>query len=714
MHLKSILLSTIFILTFCFSSFSQFTDIQVLKFIENESDQDLIERNTVFLLSGAYHHANMIMDEFLKKDPDNANYNYRRGFATFNSKADPRLAIAYLEKAITKVSKSYDMTSVREKSASIDSYFYIGRSYHKLYELDKARIYYKEFIKKADRKSFLMKDAKVLLKQCDVAENLMAFPKDFQIVNLGDAVNSAYPDYSSFVSIDGNALYFTSRRVREDSSNVRFREPGANMYKEDVYVSYKGEDGSFQPAQLMPFSTPGRNDATVCVKADERIAYLYRDGKTGGDIYYSLYENNRFGDINPLDIPGVNTENWEPHFTITSDGKTAFFVSDRPGGHGGRDIYRIVQMPNGEWSKPMNLGPKINTEYDEDSPFLAVDDKTLYFASNGPNSMGGFDIFLSVLDDEGNWSDPINLGYPMNTADDDLYYSTTADGRTGYLTSYRPDSKGEKDIYEIKNDFLGVKEVIVFRGTIQPKSGNRLPESLAFKLTCEDCPEESVIEIFPRLTDGNFITNVESNKTYSFDVTFRGRSVFHESFETVSTDEYSEIVKHFMFDLATKEVQEVIEEEELAEEEQKVVTELEVIEEMPAEEVKDVVFEPLVYKYNFGYNVSKLDLNNSKLNEVFELLVLDVNQGRKEIVVTINSSASQVPTATFKTNENLAQKRAEDAKKLVASFVKKYNLPEDIKIVIDTVKVDGPEYIEGSAGNKDRYIPFQYVEFIVE
>lgn len=704
MHLKFIFTTICFSLLIQFSGISQFSDRDILKFIEKESDQDLMERNTVFLLSGAFHHANMIMDEFLKKDPENANFNYRRGFATFNSKADPQLAIPYLEKAITNVSRNYDMTSAREKSASVDSYFYLGRSYHKLYELDKARKYYKEFIKKADSKSFLLKDARVNLKQCDVAEQLLAFPKNYEIINLGEAVNSSYPDYSSFVSIDGNALYFTSRRVRADSSNIRFRDPGANMYKEDVYVSYKDINGEFQPAQLMPFSTPGRNDATVCVNPDERMAFLYRDEKNGGNIYFSQYENNRFGDINVLDIPGVNTDNWEPHFTISSDGRTAFFVSDRPGGFGGRYIYRVVRLPNGEWSKPMNLGPKINTEYDEDSPFLALDNKTLYFASNGSTSMGGFDIFLTVLDDDGNWSDPINLGYPMNSADDDIYYSTSADGRTGYLTSIRPDSKGEKDIYEVKNDFLGVSNIVVFRGDIKTKSGARLPEDLAFVLNCDECPTKSTIQIYPRLSDGNFITTVDKGKSYSFNITFKGKPIFSDQFDTPNTNDYTEIVRRYIVDLPTREVKEVIE---------KVAQQIDSPEQY-REETQQVTFGQLYYQYNFDYNVTKLDLNNSKINEIFEQLAKDISQGRKNVVITINSSASRVPTTTFVTNENLAKKRAEDAKSLMKSFIDKYNLPKETKIVVQTVKVDGPAYVVGSASDTEKYRPYQYVEFKID
>src|SRR5690606_26222092 len=153
-------------------------------------------------------------------------------------------------------------------------------------------------------------------------------------------------------------------------------------------------------------------EATISVSSDERRIYIYQDAAGGGDIYYSDFTNNSFSQIEELPFKGINSNDWETHCTVTPDGQNMYFVSNRPGGYGGRDIYRIVKLPNGNWSEPQNLGPEINTPYDEDSPFIAVDNKTLYFSSNGSKSMGGFDVFVSFRDELNNWSTPVNMGYP--------------------------------------------------------------------------------------------------------------------------------------------------------------------------------------------------------------------------------------------------------------------------------------------------------------
>ena len=234
---------------------------------------------------------------------------------------------------------------------------------------------------------------------------------------------------------------------------------------------------------MLEFCEADKNEATVAVSADERRVYIFKDTEGNGDIFYSDFTSNRFQKVKHLDNENINSDAWEPHITVTPDGQQMYFSSNREGGFGGRDIYRMVKLPNGEWSEPMNLGPEINGPWDEDSPFIAVDNKTLYFASNGEKSMGGFDIFISVRDENNNWSNPINLGTPLNSTGDDLYYTTTMDGLTGYLTSFRKDGVGEKDIYEIKNDYLGLENIAVLKGEIEAINGD-LPEDVAVTVRC--------------------------------------------------------------------------------------------------------------------------------------------------------------------------------------------------------------------------------------
>src|SRR6185369_11165079 len=140
---------------------------------------------------------------------------------------------------------------------------------------------------------------------------------------------------------------------------------------------------------------------------------------------------------------------WESHACLTNDGNTIYFVSDRPGGFGGRDIYRCVKLPNGAWSKALNVGPVINTEYDEDGGFMHPDGKTFFFASKGHKTMGGFDIMFSILDEDNKFTEPFNLWHPINTPDDDVFYTTSHDGKRAYFSSAKEGGYGEKDIYMI-------------------------------------------------------------------------------------------------------------------------------------------------------------------------------------------------------------------------------------------------------------------------
>ena len=166
----------------------------------------------------------------------------------------------------------------------------------------------------------------------------------------------------------------------------------------------------------------------------------------------------------------------------------------------------------------MNMGPTINTPYDEDSPFIAVNNNTLYFASNGPTSMGGFDIFVTFRDEENQWSEPANLGYPINSTGDDIYYTTTVDGLKGYLSSFRKDGYGEKDIYEIQNDYLGNRPISSLRGSFVSTDGSPLSENLDVKIICMNCENDGEKSLNPRVKNGSFFGVLSRCKIMKFNI----------------------------------------------------------------------------------------------------------------------------------------------------------------------------------------------------
>lgn len=537
-----------FALLASFTSFSQLTDDQVKELIQNSDEDKLLSENSRMMAEGSFFQAEMIADKLLTFQPESPNYNYRKGFLALEIRKDYQTAIPFLTKAIKDTKPHYDAFSVKEQSAPADAFYHLGNAYQLSGNMEKAIEYYNLFLTNSNGKSETITLAKLRIAQCENAKKAIAAPINVALKNLGKSVNTNYADYSPVISLDGSALYFTSRRPWENNSTENFRDPAINQYPEDVYVSYMDYDSSWTEAMKLDFCLPKRNEATIAVSSDERRVYLYEDSTGSGDIYYSDFYAAKFNDIKALNISGLNSEFWETHCMMSHDGSRIFFSSDRPGGFGGRDLYVIKKTGDTTWSEPINLGDKINTAFDEDAPFVSVDNKMLYFSSNGEKSIGGFDILTADLLDNGTWSESRNLGYPFNSTNDDIYYTTTIDGLRGYLTSFRGDGYGEKDIYEVNNDFLGVKSLAVLKGLIRNYDNSPLPEDfpVAMTLKCKDCTDEATTRtIYPRLKDGVFITNLQPCKTYTLAYVNANDKVnmYEEEFKTECTDQYQEITK---------------------------------------------------------------------------------------------------------------------------------------------------------------------------
>lgn len=524
------------------SSQAQYTVDEVKEMVQNASEDQLVVEASRMLQENYYYFSEIVVDKLLTIKPESANYNYRKGFIILGSRQDYLAALPYLQKAVKDIDNNFDMYSSKEESAPTDAYYHMARCYHLNEELDKAVEYYNLFIANSRKKSELIERAQLGIEQCAIAKDAIDHPKSAVVKNVGKEINTAFPEYAPVVSLDGQSLYFTSRRAWEDNSTEEYRDPMFYQYPEDIYVSYIDFDGSWTAPSKLDFCNGQNNEATIAISSDERRVYVYQDVTGMGDIYFSDFGQNKFNTLEQLQYQYVNTKYWETHCTVTPDGNNMYFVSERPGGFGGRDIYRIVKMPDGSWSEPQNLGPTINTPYDEDSPFLAADNKTMYFASNGAMSMGGFDIFVTVRDDNNVWSTPINLGYPINKTGDDLFYTTTIDGLKGYLSSFRPEGHGEKDIYEIQNDYMGVKNVVVLKGALKTIDGSQLSETAMISVKCVSCMDNK--EILPRLRDGAFITPLQACKEY--EIIFmknETEEVRREKFTTSCNKEYEEIYK---------------------------------------------------------------------------------------------------------------------------------------------------------------------------
>jgi outer membrane protein OmpA-like peptidoglycan-associated protein len=380
-------------------------------------------------------------------DSTNANINYKVGACYMNLPSKKKKAMPYMEKAITNVNKNYHEDEAGEKAAPRDAYYYYGKALHLSGRFEEAILQfekYKQFIGGHDRERW--QEVLRQIETCRNAELLTRNPENIIIKNLGDSINTMYADYGPVINADESVLMYTSRRPGSTGGE---RGPD-NSYYDDIYMSKRRPDGGWAyPTNFLPGLNTNSNEATIGLSADGQKLYIYKD-VNGGDIFYTMLNGGSWSTPVPFGDE-INSPSFETHLTISTDSSVMYFSSERPGGLGGVDIYRCTKLPNGHWSKAYLLDTAINTKYNEDAPYLHPDGKKLFFSSEGHNSIGGLDIFYTVIstDENGNtvYSTPINLRAPINTPDDDEFYVPTTDGIHAYFSSAREGGYGDQDLY---------------------------------------------------------------------------------------------------------------------------------------------------------------------------------------------------------------------------------------------------------------------------
>jgi len=446
-------------------------------------------------------------------DPMNSNINWKLGICYLNSTTEKTKAIPYLEKAILNTTVIYDEDSYAERNAFFVAYYDLAKTYHLNYQLDTAIKTYEKFkTYLSTRQTKTLLDVDRRIEMCNNAKELMAITQNVIITNLGQGINSSASEHSAVISADESTLIFTSRR--EGSTGGQQEENG--QYYEDIYISHKVAGEWSAPVQIDTNINTDGHDANIGLSVDGQQLFIYKDDYGDGNIYSSLLEGDRWSVPEKLGS-SINSKAWETHAVLSGDGNTLYFVSDRKGGYGGRDIYKCIKLPRGEWSLGQNLGPVINTPYDEDAPFIHPDGIQLFFSSNGHKSMGGFDIFYSELYEGDKWSEPINIGYPINTTDDDIFYITSADGKRAYYTSTKPGGFGEKDIYLISLPGAEEKSLTILKGTLLDRYGD-VPSGAEIIVTDNETGE--LVGIYtPNSKTGKylFILPEGGNYTVSYD-----------------------------------------------------------------------------------------------------------------------------------------------------------------------------------------------------
>ncbi len=408
--------------------------------IKPEFRENFVEAESEYLFE-EYAEALPDYEVLIRQYPDNDNINYKIGVCLLNNPYRKEESISYLEKAVQNINLKYKENNYRETEAPLEAYFYLGNAYRINNQLEKAIETYSLFKEQADEELYDLELVDEQIRACSTAMELMTRPVDIDMENMGDVINTRFAESNFVVSGDETALAYIQELAFYDAPFFAEKVDGEWSYPRNLIASQEFGEGVDDDVYPVALSYHG----------DEMI--IYRSDNFIGDLYSSKFVDGFWTPIQKLN-DNINTKYWESHACFTITGDTLYFTSNRKGGYGGLDIFISVRGEDGEWGIPENLGPEINTKYNEESPYITADGRTLYFSSYGHYNMGGYDVFYSTRLDDGKWSVPVNAGYPINTTDDDMFFVPVRNGTFAYFPRFREDSYGLTDIYllEIYSD----------------------------------------------------------------------------------------------------------------------------------------------------------------------------------------------------------------------------------------------------------------------
>jgi len=503
-------ISRILFLAYLLLSLSYFTQAQ--------NEKRYIKDGDVAKEAGDNKTALRLYLEAYKLNQTNASLNNKIGLQYLKSE--------YPHKCLSFFESAYKL----DPKVDVDILFYLGVANQENHRFAEALDFYKKYRATLPTTSPLLVKVDRRIYESENGIEYMAKPVDVKIESAGNVINSKFPDFAPVISADEKVMIFTSRRT--GSTGGLIDETGE--YFEDIYISKKVNGQWGTPQNIGANINTDGHDASIALSADGSELFIYKDDGAG-DIYYCKQRSDGSWS-KPLPIEGsVNSRaSYENAAAVSPDGNTLFFASNREGGYGGLDLYMVKMNDNGYWGKPTNLGPVINTADDDEGPFMDFDGMTLYFSSRAHKGMGGFDIFKTYYDStKAAWTEPINMGYPINSADNDIYFVLSGDGSHGYYASAKDDGVGEKDIYMISMPPREDKQALIekmkaMKLDVQPTvvAADPVPDvpivllPITIKGVIKDAETGATIATSIQLTDANgeLVSVVQSNENgmYSF------------------------------------------------------------------------------------------------------------------------------------------------------------------------------------------------------
>ncbi|MEK9619500.1 MAG: hypothetical protein VW078_05335 [Flavobacteriales bacterium] len=482
---------------------------------QNSKDLNLkIQGANQLMIEKKYSIAKDLWMEIVKQQPKNANTNYKTGLCLLESSNSKLESLKYLKIAAKKISKNYSPFDNTITTAPIEANFYLGKSYHINGFQDSAIIYLKKFKELASKKHYLKSENEKLLKWCENEKIVTDNSNNHLILDEFKNTNTTYDDFNPQVSRDGNTIVFSSNRTRSEKQNEEIFDINTGNHFVDLYVIYKDlKNESWMEPKLLKFSKSKSNQITIGKSNDiEKVFFTNggKDSKGKNTISYSRKNQNFSYAKEFLDLSGFNISS----LMITDDGENLFFSSDKSGGYGGEDLW-VCKRENNSWSKPTNMGASINSQFDEICPFLHPDGMTFFYSSNGEKSIGGYDVFYNQKGTDKNWSNSVNLGTPINTVNDEIYFSTSLDGKKGYYSS--SNSQQNLDIYSVDIANPYSNPVVLLNGYIDKGNSEALVYNFKIKLTNTDLDNNSKF-YEPNKFNGTYSFNVE--QCYHYDVQY--------------------------------------------------------------------------------------------------------------------------------------------------------------------------------------------------
>ena len=482
-----------------------------------------------------YEKAVLLYKKLLMKKPQSSQLNFLVGFGYLNTDYGKEQSIEFFKKAIKNMKKG------SADNAPLEVYYYLAYAYYYQNKYSDAQEVLNQVLAKIPKnENIFIKRVDELKKTCENAIIVSRNRLDLIVENLFE-INTKYSDHNALVDNNETEIIFTSRR-----SGTKMRVKFADgQYDENIYTALNIDSAWQTPYSLGKSVNSQQHDAATYISADFNTMIIHKYDRNKGDLYITKRNEDQSWSPAVKFAANINSKYKETSGCLSPDGNELYFTSNRRGGYGGLDIYVSKKQKDGSWGPAQNLGAKINTSRNEEMPYLHKNG-TLFFCSEGHNSMGGFDIFAASKNETGNWENAENLGVPINSIEDDFFFIPSENGRYAYFSSKRKGGKGNSDIYKVKLNPKSKKNYAMISGNLYISDKNKLRGVVKFQI--ENNNGKILKSYIPALNNNHFTIVLESGKSYQLEIKYQDITTHKIKIKTPQYGSYLSLEQHLVLD----------------------------------------------------------------------------------------------------------------------------------------------------------------------